>query len=218
MCVRPSLSGRENSTFRSRRPGRRRAGSRVSGLEGCQLGGVYDGDMDQDVPVSGHDDLDVTSRIETIQLVNQLQHGSLHLIVSTSTIIKSRTTNCVDFIKEDDTRLLRSGHLKQFSHHPGTFTNVLLHKFGTDDTYKGRVGSVGDGSSTKRFTGTGRTIEKDTLGGFNTEADKSLRLKSADERKFQRPETNNFPLTSNKGNSTTSRNFSICSLHPPTSA
>lgn len=115
--------------------------------------------MNQDVPVSGHDDLDVTSRIETIQLVNQLQHGSLHLIISTSAIIKSRTTNCVDFIKEDDTRLLRSGHLKQFSHHSGTFTNVFLHKFGTDDTYKGRVGSVGDGSSTKRFTGTGRTIE-----------------------------------------------------------
>lgn len=32
MCARPSLSGRENSTRRSRRPGRSRAGSRVSGL------------------------------------------------------------------------------------------------------------------------------------------------------------------------------------------
>ena len=32
MLIRPSWSGRPNSTFRSRRPGRRRAGSRVSGL------------------------------------------------------------------------------------------------------------------------------------------------------------------------------------------
>ena len=32
ICVRPSLSGKLNSTFRSRRPGRSRAGSRVSGL------------------------------------------------------------------------------------------------------------------------------------------------------------------------------------------
>lgn len=145
--------------------------------KGYQLG-PYDMDMNKDVPVSGHDDLDVTSRVKTIQLVNQLQHGSLHLIVSTSTIIKPRTTNCINFIKEDDTRLFRSSHLEKFSHHSGTFTNVLLHKFGTDDTYKSRVGSIGYGSSTKSFTCTGRTIKKDTFGGFNTEADKSLRLKS----------------------------------------
>ena len=32
ICARPSLSGKENSTRRSKRPGRSKAGSRVSGL------------------------------------------------------------------------------------------------------------------------------------------------------------------------------------------
>jgi len=36
ICARPSLSGRPNSTRRSNRPGRRSAGSRVSGLRPCQ--------------------------------------------------------------------------------------------------------------------------------------------------------------------------------------
>jgi hypothetical protein len=32
--------------------------------------------------------LDVSSRVETIQLVDELQHGSLHLIVTSRTIIE----------------------------------------------------------------------------------------------------------------------------------
>jgi hypothetical protein len=32
--------------------------------------------------------LDVSSRVETIQLVDELQHGSLHLVVASRTIVE----------------------------------------------------------------------------------------------------------------------------------
>jgi hypothetical protein len=36
--------------------------------------------------------LDIAASIEPIQLVDNLKHGTLHLIVTTSTIIEARTT------------------------------------------------------------------------------------------------------------------------------
>uniref|UniRef100_A0A672SWC1 Prestin-like n=1 Tax=Sinocyclocheilus grahami TaxID=75366 RepID=A0A672SWC1_SINGR len=41
--------------------------------------------------VGGHQDFNVSSGIESIQLVDQLQHGSLHFIISSSSIIKTGT-------------------------------------------------------------------------------------------------------------------------------
>merc|ERR1740123_2322525 len=63
MLVRPSRSGSENSTFLSSLPGLMRAGEGVG-------------------PVCGHGDLDVASGIETIQLIDQLQHGPLDFVIT----------------------------------------------------------------------------------------------------------------------------------------
>jgi hypothetical protein len=52
MCALPSLSGNENSIRRSSRPGRNRAGSRVSGLHRCQSRRKASTGMSS--PVSGH--------------------------------------------------------------------------------------------------------------------------------------------------------------------
>lgn len=103
------------------------------------------------LPVRSHDDLDVTPRIETVQLVDQLQHGPLNLIVSTGTIIKSSTSNSVDFIKEDDTGLFRSSHFEQFSNHSCTFSNVLLDQLGTDDYWCQMIISYADNFSLPRM-------------------------------------------------------------------
>ena len=50
--------------------------------------------------ISGHEDLDVTSGIETIKLVDDFKHGSLDLGITFS---ESCSTNGIDLIKEDDT-------------------------------------------------------------------------------------------------------------------
>merc|ERR1719228_2222537 len=79
--------------------------------------------------VGCHQHLDVATRVETIQLVNQLQHGSLNLVVTTSAVIKPGATNCVNLVEEDETGLLRPCHLKEFSHHSRALSNILLNQF-----------------------------------------------------------------------------------------
>jgi hypothetical protein len=63
-------------------------------------------------PIRSHKNLDITSRVETIKLVNQFQHGSLHLVIASSTVVKPRPTNGVNFIEENNARLLAPRHLE----------------------------------------------------------------------------------------------------------
>lgn len=56
--------------------------------------------------VGSHENLDVTACIETIKLVHDLKHCSLHLVVSTSSIVKTSSTNGIHFIEKNDARFL----------------------------------------------------------------------------------------------------------------
>lgn len=80
-------------------------------------------------PVGGHEHFDVSPRIETIQLVDQFQHRSLDLIITTCPIIETSTTDSVDLIEEDDAGFLTPSHLKQLPDHTCTFSNILLDEF-----------------------------------------------------------------------------------------
>lgn len=115
MLARPSRSGNENSIFLSIRPGRMRAGSRVLGLlvANCEgqhscsgEGGVgwYEVVCPRLLEVT-YQDLNVSSRVETIELCDKLQHSSLNLIVTTSSVVKSSAANGIDFVEEYDTSL-----------------------------------------------------------------------------------------------------------------
>lgn len=78
-------------------------------------------------PVCCHKDFDVTSGLESVHLVHDLQHSSLDFIVRPS--IGSSTSDGIDFVEEDNTSFLGSGHLENLSDHPGTLSHILLHKF-----------------------------------------------------------------------------------------
>ena len=65
--------------------------------------------------VGGHEDFDITTGVEAIQLVDDLKHGTLHLVVTSSTVVESSPTDCVHFIEEHDARLLRTRHLHKCS-------------------------------------------------------------------------------------------------------
>merc|ERR1719516_112553 len=85
MLALPSRSGRENSTLRSRRPGLMRAGSRVSGLlvaintlifpRGSKPSNWLINSVQGVRSVGGHQHLDISSGIKTVQLVDQLRPG-----------------------------------------------------------------------------------------------------------------------------------------------
>lgn len=51
--------------------------------------------------VGGHQNLDVPTRVEPVQLVDELQHGPLDLVVSTGAIIKSSTWQVQKYNIED---------------------------------------------------------------------------------------------------------------------
>jgi hypothetical protein len=80
-------------------------------------------------PVGSHQDFDVSSRVETIQLVDELQHRPLHLVITASTVVKTSATNGINFIEEDDTCFLAARHLEEFPDHTRTLADVLLDKF-----------------------------------------------------------------------------------------
>ena len=75
--------------------------------------------------IGSHEYLDVTPVVETIKLVDNLEHGTLDFRV---TLAESGTTNSINLIKEDDTCFLGSGHREELSDHPGALTNVSLDK------------------------------------------------------------------------------------------
>lgn len=114
--------------------------------------------------VRGHDDFDVLGGLETVQLVEELQHGALDLRVASRGAFDSRRTNAVDFVHEDDGRRMLTCHDEELAHHAGSFANVLLDEFraGHSDEFTGSV--VCDGSGEEGFACTGRAVEEHALG------------------------------------------------------
>jgi hypothetical protein len=93
------------------------------------------------VPVGGHDDLDVTARIETVELVDELKHRPLHFVITAGSIVETRAADGVDFVEEDNAGLLGASHLEQLPHHPRSLTDVLLHELAADHTNESGVRS-----------------------------------------------------------------------------
>jgi len=184
MWARPSLSGSENSTRRSSRPGRSKAGSSVSGLE---VQGAFQGQGPErivseeptrhrrssvrtraregrDAPVGCHEDLDVAPRIEAVELVDELEHRPLDLVVPSRAVVEARAADRVDLVEEDDAGLLAAGHLKELAHHARALADILLDELRADDADKGGVGPVGDGPGAERLARPRRAEQEDTLG------------------------------------------------------
>ena len=51
--------------------------------------------------ISRHENLNVAPRIESVQLVDHLEHGTLHLVVSTGAIIEPSSADSVNLVEED---------------------------------------------------------------------------------------------------------------------
>ena len=102
----------------------------MSGLQNMvDSGNWLGGNIGKFSPICSHEHFDIPSRVESIQLVDQLQHGPLHFIIATRTVVESCSADSVDFVKEDDTSFLAPGHFEEFADETSTFTDVFLHKF-----------------------------------------------------------------------------------------
>src|SRR3990172_230155 len=95
------MSGWSKTTWRSKRPGRRRAGARRSG------------------GVSGGDDDDVRIRVEPVHLDEDLVERLLALVVAAAESGAAVAAYCVDLVNEDDTGRIALRLVEQVAHTPG---------------------------------------------------------------------------------------------------
>ena len=51
--------------------------------------------------------LDVAARVEAVQLVDDLQHGALHLVVAARAVVEARTADGVHLVEEHDAGLVK---------------------------------------------------------------------------------------------------------------
>lgn len=61
--------------------------------------------------------LNVLGGLETIQLVEELEHGALHLTVSAGASLETRGADRVDLVHEDDGGRMLTGHHEKLAHH-----------------------------------------------------------------------------------------------------
>ena len=95
--------------------------------------------------------LDVTPRIETVQLVQKLQQGPLNLTFSTTRRIVTLGTNSIDFVDEDNRRGVFVGNTEKLADEFGAVAEVFLDQFGSDDAEESGGGLVGDGFGEEGF-------------------------------------------------------------------
>mmetsp|Transcript_10477 Transcript_10477/g.11396 ORF Transcript_10477/g.11396 Transcript_10477/m.11396 type:complete len:292 (-) Transcript_10477:273-1148(-) len=124
--------------------------------------------------VCGHQNLNISSRFETVHLVDDFKHSSLDFIVTTRSIIESSATDSINFVKKDNACSLGLGHLEQFSDHPGSFSNILLHQLRTNNSDKAGIGTISNGSGGQSFTRSGGTVQQNSLGRVDTQGDESF--------------------------------------------
>ena len=65
--------------------------------------------------VGSHDDLDVATIIETIQLVEKLQHGSLDFTFTSGRGLVTLGTDSIDLVDKDDARGVLGSDLEDLS-------------------------------------------------------------------------------------------------------
>ena len=117
----------------------------------------------QDVQaVRRHDHLDLVARLEAVELVEELEHGALHLRVPAARA--ARAADGVNLVHEKNSGRVLPGHHEQLAHHPGTLADVLLHELGTRDADEATVGVVRHRAGEQRLSGTRGTVQDHTLG------------------------------------------------------
>jgi hypothetical protein len=123
--------------------------------------------------VGRHEDLDVSTGVETIKLVDNFEHGSLHLGIA---VAETSTTNRIDLIEENDAGFLGTGHLEKFSDHASTLSHVPLDQLRSDNADETGIGPVGNSSGSESLSSAGGSIKKNTLWRVNSKLDKALRM------------------------------------------
>merc|ERR1719376_1942173 len=124
-----------------------------------------------------HDHLNVLMSLKTVELVQKFQHRPLNFGITTSgTSFQSGRTNRVDFVHENNGGRMLSRHNEQFTNHPRTFTDKLLHQFRSGYPDESTLGVMGDCPGEQSLTGTWWPVQEHTLGLSDTQSFEQFRV------------------------------------------
>mmetsp|Transcript_11675 Transcript_11675/g.17882 ORF Transcript_11675/g.17882 Transcript_11675/m.17882 type:complete len:202 (+) Transcript_11675:193-798(+) len=117
--------------------------------------------------IGGHNNLDILRRLKPIQLIQQFQHGTLHLgISSTST---PRLSNRINLIHKNNTRCRLTCHDEQFTNHTRSLPDILLYQLCPTDTDKGTIGMVCHRPCQQCLPRPWRSVQQHSLGLSDTQ-------------------------------------------------
>mmetsp|Transcript_64741 Transcript_64741/g.75277 ORF Transcript_64741/g.75277 Transcript_64741/m.75277 type:complete len:284 (+) Transcript_64741:420-1271(+) len=126
--------------------------------------------------IGGHDDFDFTKIVETVHLVQKLHQCSLNFSVSTASFRKSSASDSIDFVHENNARLMLLCIGKHFSNDSGTLSDILINDTRSDNFQETGLDVAGKGSGNKGFSGSRRTIHQDSFWWLDTDSQEELRV------------------------------------------
>mmetsp|Transcript_9208 Transcript_9208/g.35846 ORF Transcript_9208/g.35846 Transcript_9208/m.35846 type:complete len:340 (-) Transcript_9208:62-1081(-) len=131
----------------------------------------------QDVrPVRRRDDLHPVVAREPVQLIQQLEHGALHLAVAVGVRVEPLGADRVDLVDEDDRGRLLLGQSEGVAHEFSAVADEHLHEERTRELQVRGVGLRRAGARDERLAGAGRAVKQDTLGRANAQRLELLRV------------------------------------------
>ena len=176
MSSRPRTSGLSTSTWRSKRPGRSRAGSSTSGRL-----------------VARHDD-DALARVEAVHLGEELVQRLLALFVAAHRRLDADLAERVELVDEDDARRLGLGLREEIAHARRADADEHLDELRAAQAEEGDLRLAGHGARQQRLAGAGRADQQHALGDLAADARVLLRrLEELDDLLAARPSPRRRP-------------------------
>ena len=150
--------GRRTTTWRSKRPGRSRAGSSTSGRLVAAMR------------------ITPSLRLEAVHLDQQLVQGLLALVVAAAEAGAAVAADGVDLVDEDDAGRVLLALLEQVADARGAHADEHLDEVRAGDGEERHVGLAGDGPGQQRLAGARRAHQQHALGNLAAELLELLRL------------------------------------------
>mmetsp|Transcript_32410 Transcript_32410/g.64337 ORF Transcript_32410/g.64337 Transcript_32410/m.64337 type:complete len:417 (+) Transcript_32410:261-1511(+) len=126
--------------------------------------------------VRSHDHLNVLSRLESVQLVQEFQHRPLHLRVPPLLPLLPLTADGVYLVHEDDRRRVLSSHDEKLSNHSGPFPDIFLNQLTSRHANEATVCVMSHSTSKEGLAGPWGSIEQHSLRLLNSQSVEDLRV------------------------------------------
>ena len=156
IASRPWTNGRSRITLLSKRPGRNRGGSRMSGRLVAAMTILL-------VPVSKPSILD-----------EDLVQGLLSFVVTAAQACAAMATNGVYFVHEHDAGGVPLGLVKEVAHTSGANADEHLDELAAADGEEGDGGFAGDGAGKESLAGARGANEEDAAGNAGAEGEEPV--------------------------------------------